>query len=119
MTHQHQDNETYPSGWDRCPPGKLFGLGRRLRGRKTRRQFLKGAAAAVGVLVTGGAFGLWWAARRTREFDFGGITCSQVIPLMGDYMARKLPLADQTRVGEHLALCPRCRALLEKMNPTG
>ena len=119
MKGQPRDDEALPPGWERSPPEAVLRLGKRLRGRKTRRQFLRGAATAAGLMVTGGTFGLWWAASRPHEYDYGGITCSQVRSLMNDMPEKKLPPAEEARVREHLALCSHCRPLLEKMNPTG
>lgn len=120
MTRQQRDSEALPSGWDSYPPGEVYRLGKRLRERRARRQFLRGAAAtAAGLLVTGGAFGLWWAASGSRDYDYGEITCSQVMPLLNDYLARKLPPTEQARVRDHLALCPRCRPVVEKIHSAG
>lgn len=120
MTTQHPNSEAIPPGWERSPPDTVLRLGKRLRGRKARRQFLRGAGAtAVGLMVTGGAFALWWATREPKEYDYGGITCSRVRSRMNDMMAMKLPPAEVALIREHLALCPRCRPLLDTMKHSG
>jgi hypothetical protein len=87
-----------------------------LRHRRRRRAFLRAAATAVaGLFVTGGSLALWWGPGRPREHDYGGITCSEVRRLAGDYVLGKLPAGDQERVRVHLARCPHCKPLFERM----
>jgi|SoiMetStandDraft_2_1073263.scaffolds.fasta_scaffold560479_1 Putative zinc-finger len=116
MTTQQRDEGPLPPGWGRCPPGEVSRLGRRLRGRRRRRLFLRAAVTtAAGVFVTGGVLGLWRAFSRPGEYDYGGITCAEVVRLLDDYAAKKLPPADQDRVREHLARCPKCRPLSDRI----
>lgn len=109
MAPQQTNDQPLPSGWSKAPPGEVAGLGQKLRLRRKRRLFLKTAAVtAAGLLAAAGGAGLWWLVGRTREYDYGGITCSEVMDRARAYAMGQLQGADRDRVREHLARCPVC-----------
>lgn len=115
--NDQQHEAPLPQGWERCPPASIARLGKRLRGRRTRRQFLQGMAVAASSVLAGGT--LWWATNRSTEPDPSRITCEQVVSLLEGYRAKTLSPTDQGRVREHLSRCPRCQRLFEKMKDVG
>jgi hypothetical protein len=116
MTRQQGDEPPVAPGWENSPPGEVRRLRQRLRGRRRRRAFLRAAAtAAAGLFVTGGGLALWWGLVRPREYDYGGITCSEVRRLAEDYRMGKLAAAERERVRVHLARCPHCKLFFERM----
>jgi hypothetical protein len=119
MARQRDDERWPPLEWDDAPPDAVARLGRKLRKRRQRRVFLGAATAAVAVLAAGGGVGLWWLTGRRREFDFGDITCSEVMRLAEAYRAGRLDAPLRERVERHIALCPMCRPLFEPKRDTG
>ena len=63
--------------------------------------------------------GGWLAVRsatREREYDFGGITCTEAMARADAMMnGKKLPDAEMMQVKEHVMLCPHCKPRFEKM----
>src|SRR5262245_65892613 len=98
-----------PADWEPAPPGTVGELARRVRTRRTRRRFLKAASGvAAGVVAAGGGLWVWRAATRPREYDYGGITCSEVKPRLERLLAGQLPEPEATRVRTHVGQCPNC-----------
>ncbi|HQU47266.1 MAG TPA: zf-HC2 domain-containing protein [Pirellulales bacterium] len=102
--------------WQPCPPGLLGGMVQKARRRRRHEVLNRGLAAALLVVLTvwGGVF----VASRHQgqgEFDFGGITCSRVRALMPEYMAGKLDVPTSESIRQHLAQCPDCGQLMERM----
>ncbi|VTT99540.1 unnamed protein product [Gemmataceae bacterium] len=104
-----------PPEWEPCAPGEVARLGKKLRGRKTRRVFLRAAVAAASAVVTGGGVWLAFGHRRGGEYDYGGIVCSEVVRQGADYMAGKVPEPTRSQIAEHVARCPRCGPLFKQM----
>jgi len=114
-THPHPP--TPPDDWQPASGGEVVRLTRRLKGRKSRRQFLKAGGGIVGGLLA--VAGGWFAVRsatREQEYDFGGITCSVAMTRTDAMMKGKmLPEGEMMQVKEHVKLCPNCRPKFEKM----
>ena len=114
-THPHQPPP--PDDWLPASGGEVVRLTHRLKGRKSRRQFLKASGGVVGGLLA--VAGGWFAVRtatREREYDFGGITCSVAMARADAMMnGQKLPDAEMMQVKEHVMLCPNCKPRFEKM----
>jgi len=113
----HPNHQPPPDDWQPAGGGEVVRLTRRMKGRKSRRQFLTAGGGIVGGLLA--VAGGWFAGRsatRSREYDFGGITCS-VAMARADAMTngQKLPDAEMTQVNEHVMLCPNCKPRFEKM----
>ena len=87
-------------------PARSARLGRKQRGRKQRRIFLRTLARASVVALTGG--GVAWWLQPPAEPSFGGLTCSDIHRLADAYAKNELdePLSQSVR--QHLVLCPRC-----------
>ncbi|HVA50876.1 MAG TPA: zf-HC2 domain-containing protein [Pirellulales bacterium] len=112
MTKPALDNDD----WQPCPPGVLGGMVQKARRRRRHEVLNRGLAAALVLVLTvwGGVF----VASRHQgqaEFDFGGITCSRVRALMPEYMAGKLAATKSESIRQHLAQCPHCGQLMERM----
>ncbi len=92
--------------WKPCPAGKLSALSTRIQRRTQRRRFLQFAGAFSLLALGGGTLG--FLLTRQREFDYGGITCSEVLGHAEAFMRGQLgePLTGKIRL--HLAECPSC-----------
>ena len=114
-THSNQPTPT--DDWLPASGGEVVRLTRRMKARKSRRQFLQAGGGIVGGLlaVAGGLFAVR-SANREREYDFGGITCSEAMA-RADAMTKgnKLPEAEMMQVKEHVKLCPNCKPKVEQM----
>ncbi len=115
-THQNHQPPP-PDDWLPASGGEVVRLTRRLKGRKSRRQFLKAGGGVVGGLLA--VAGGWFAVRsatREREYEFGGISCSVAMTRAGAMMnGQKLPDTEVMQVKEHMMLCPNCKPRFEKM----
>lgn len=110
-------NKTNPSHqWQPCPSGLLSRTVRLPRRRRRHRAVNRGLALGLTLLLVGWG-GVYMSSRvqPQREFHFGGITCREVRKFMPDYMAHALPPEIEQRVGQHLARCPDCGALMKQM----
>ena len=117
MTTHSNHPPTPADDWQPASGGEVVRLTRRMKGRKSRRQFLKASGGVVGGLLAVG--GGWIAVRsvsREREYDFGGITC-RVAMARADAMMKgqKLPDAEMMQVKEHVMRCPICKPKFEQM----
>ncbi len=104
------------NGWEACPPGKLVEYARRTTAARRNRAVLRLAGeigAAIGLFLLVVWLSPW--GNRPREFDFGGITCSEVKTEMQQYMMGGLEPEEHEKIRLHLAHCPRCQELLKKM----
>ncbi len=110
-------NDSPPSPeWEPCALGEVARLGKKLRGRKTRRMFLRASVAtAASVLAAGGGVWLAFGYERDGEYDYGGIGCSEVVRLSREYMEGKVPQPTQSQIAAHVAKCPRCGPLFKQM----
>ncbi len=101
--------------WGPAPANEVARLGKRLRRRSSRRQFLRAAATAASVIAAGGSAWLFWTNSGEREYDFAGIRCSEVIRRGKDYMAGRVLESARGQIATHIARCPHCGPLFEKM----
>jgi predicted anti-sigma-YlaC factor YlaD len=115
MASKANGEQNLASSWVPCPAGELERLSQRLRKRRQRRTFLRVAAASVAVAATGGGLVVWLRPREPREFNFAGLTCTQVQNAAMAYAQNELDADMRDRVREHVAQCPRCRPLFERM----
>ena len=116
MSRNDQPETPLPPEWEPCPRGEVARLGKKLRGRKSRRAFLRATVAtAASVLAAGGGVWLAFGRRGDGEYEYGGIACSEVVRQGPDYMAGKVPEPTRSKIAEHVARCPRCGPLFKKM----
>ena len=117
MTTHPNHQPTPPDDWQPASGGEVVRLTRRMKGRKSRRQFLQAGGGVVGGLlaVAGGLLAVR-SATREREYDYGGITCREAMARADAMMkGQKLPDAEVMQVKEHVMLCPNCKPKFEKM----
>lgn len=112
----HSNHQPNPSDdWQRASGGEIVRLTHRMKGRKTRRQFLQASGIVGGLLTLAGS---WWLLRRTtskREYTFGGITCSEVATRTDDLMQGRLPADEAAKVKQHFIQCPNCKPKFDRM----
>ena len=106
MNEIHQHDE----GWQTCPPGTIGHMTGELRLRRktrTRRRVASGVGVALVAVAVG--LGLSVFLQRPIEYHYGDIACSQVQPLLPQFLAGALdgtPIA--RNIEQHLAECPTC-----------
>jgi hypothetical protein len=87
-----------------------------MRGKKTRRQFLKAGGVLGGLLAVAGG---WWALRsqtQAREYDYGGLTCHEAMARADALMmGQKFSDAEMMQLKQHVMLCPNCKPKFERM----
>lgn len=108
--------------WPACPPGALQDTARKLRGRRRLKRALPLAALAV-VLFAAVVFSLRTPSVRQIappggvDYHYGGIACSEVVPLLDDLASGRVDADTRARIEEHLQLCAKCRAVQSNMSP--
>ena len=106
-------NESTPNhdAWQPCPPGEIGRMVGQLNTQR-RRQQLKQFGGGVAALVLLTAVVIAGRGLLTRpspsEPIYGGIACSQVMPLMQAYHDRTLAPALTKKIRIHLDQCPNC-----------
>jgi len=102
--------------WSECPPGTMTQLQRHMRGIR-RREFAQRIAvsSALAGLVLVGAWSVQHAVTPSST-SYGGVSCEFVLSNLNAYSAGELTLDQQASVGEHLLLCPTCRAKMDAMS---
>ena len=71
--------------------------------------------AAILLLMVGGGMFVNSKFRDHGDYDFGGITCTEVRADMPQMMAGKLDQETMMRIQKHLELCPNCKRLADQM----
>ncbi len=116
MTTSPNYSQPPADDWQPAAGNEVVRLARHMRDRKGRRQFLTmGGRIVAGLLAAAGG---WWMAHvttREQEFDFGGITCSEVAARADDLMQGRLPADEAARVRQHVLRCPNCKLKFDKM----
>lgn len=114
MPAQTHHSPTPPDDWQPAGGDELVRLTRRIKGRKSRRQFLTASGGVVGGLLA--VAGTWWLARPPHreegEAKFAGLTCSETALKLDDLLAGRLPAAEAQQVKQHITLCPKCQVHL-------
>ncbi len=106
----HQDQ------WDACPAGELQRMVGRIKARRQRRLLTQvGSTAAALLTAFAAAFFTTGWLRQPTECRFGGIACSEVKPLLPDFLAEKLDAELARKVDIHLQQCPDCGPMYRRM----
>ncbi|WDQ19232.1 zf-HC2 domain-containing protein [Rhodopirellula sp. P2] len=130
-----QDFEAH-SDWEECSPGTIADLHNRLHAVRRRQSAVRmGTPIAVmavlgmGVWNFGGTANPPESQEQLREFDFGGVTCSEVQASSQQYATGQLTPDQQQAFTLHLQQCPLCQQESDAMqtveltlvgeNPTG
>lgn len=107
------------AGWTPCEPGTLLRMvGKQRQWRNFRRSIL--VAAAVLLAITGATLlrSTWQndsAAPAAVDYYYGGMTCSEVVPLLDDFASGRVDAGTRARMVEHLRLCGKCRSEQERL----
>ncbi len=112
--------ESLEHRWTTCPPGSVGGIVRRARSR--RRNALLREAAMMVVLAASIGFAAGYFARpgtkppaSAGSYQFAGISCDEVRPLLPALMANRLDPAKAAQVRQHIMECPECGRLMKEM----
>ncbi|HEY4262105.1 MAG TPA: zf-HC2 domain-containing protein [Schlesneria sp.] len=97
-----------PSDWDDCRPGELTKFTQRIHRRQMLLLAGKTIASAGGVALLGA--GGWWAYLRQLEtnYQYYGMTCSDVRELLPAYRAGRLDSARSEILAKHVRRCSQC-----------
>lgn len=114
----HSPTDTPPEGmpgWEPVPRGTLVAAARQHRWRTRSRQL----SYTAGLLVAAVGIGWVWLQQPTapdpRGAHFGGIWCSEVQPLLPQYIRRQLAAELHDRIEAHLIECAHCRERWQRM----
>lgn len=104
------------SGWEVCESGDLRRVVRGLRVRRRDRQVARviGIGGAATVLVLVGFIALT-QFRGTSQYNHGNIACEDVRDSLPDYMAGRVDEQLAKKIDMHLATCPECGPMYQKM----
>jgi len=104
-------------GWPSCPEGELVQHVRGVKQVATRQRLKTIAfAASIFLLAIAGTQGLlWYMNQHSGENNWGNITCSEVVPLLPQYVANDLPTEQHDQITEHLAHCEMCATKYEEL----
>lgn len=95
--------------WHPARADEVVRLARLMKRRRGRRQLLKAGAGLVGgAFALAGTWLLLQLLSREREYDFGGLTCSEALACADEYLHGRLPAEQAARVDEHVRRCPNC-----------
>lgn len=102
--------------WEPCQSGQLRQVVRRLKIQRRNRTVAKsgGLTVLLLVLLLGGGV-LYQQSLAPCDHHEGGITCSETKSMLPDYIAGKLDHELALKVKAHLAHCPDCGPLYQKM----
>lgn len=106
--------------WTPCEAGALHRLARQAKSRR-RLWDLSRAAGVAGLVALVLGIGFWslGPGAGARDYNFGGIACSQVQQHMEAFAAGSLPDELAQRIRVHLEECPHCRELMKQMEGEG
>lgn len=117
---QVKSSSSESGGWQPCPPGELGELAGRLRTRRRNSRIARLATVSALLLLAAGAIYLQIEPGRTLnlpghalengEFNFGGITCTELHRALPGLKAHTLDDATLARVREHVEKCPHCKS---------
>ncbi|MCA9080354.1 MAG: zf-HC2 domain-containing protein [Planctomycetaceae bacterium] len=97
--------------WTPCPPGMLQNLAGDLRRQHQWQRLRRNSGIAALVLV--GCLTAWTLFPRSRESNYGGVTCTEVKQATPSYLARELTSTWMQQIDEHLRHCPRCQKYVD------
>ena len=117
MTNEHRDSD---SGWKPCEIGLIGEFAQRL---KNRRRVILTAQIAGGAALGGALLALlltvmpdiFSARGSVKDFNYGGITCSEVQSRADAYIRGELDEPTVVKISAHLKECPLCSVLIDRM----
>ncbi|QDS94513.1 hypothetical protein FF011L_32920 [Roseimaritima multifibrata] len=114
------------SDWEDCAPGTITGLMKRLKAERRRKSVVRfGPPVVLTVMLVlvawnfGGVASSPSLQNPVGEFDFGGVTCSEVQDSMLEFALGELEPVKQDAFTVHFQKCPACRTKLEAMQDSG
>ncbi len=123
----HQDFDLNAS-WEECAPGTIGDLQNRLNDDRRRKSIVRiGAPIVVMALLGMGIWNFGGSAsspahvspahqEQLPEFNFGGVTCSELQASMQQFAMGELKPAQQQAFAIHLQQCPVCQEKMNAMN---
>ncbi len=75
-----------------------------------------GVGTAGSLLAAVGGWAFIRSTIREREYEFGGLTCSEVVACGDDFLQGRLSPAEAAKVKQHIVLCPRCKPKFGEMD---
>ena len=110
-------DQTYSSDeWQPCPSGQITGMVQRLQAARRSRAVRRAIVPAAGVLLFAAA-GFYFSQSQPGGMFFqpGGLSCDEVQRHLPAYAKGKVSPELSRQLEEHLADCPECRKMHEKM----
>lgn len=108
-------SETKQTEWQSCPPGTLSEFAGQHRRLERRRFLMKSGTIAGGLLLAARAGILAFREKSPHEYDFGGITCTEVRAKAPLLMSGSLDEDVARKIEIHLSKCPNCPEYMDKM----
>jgi len=101
--------------WQTCPPGTLSEFAGKQKHLERRRFLMKTGGIASGLLLAAGVGFYTYRQNSRNEYEFGGITCTEVRKNAPLLMAGTLDESIIRKIDIHLSKCPNCPEYMEQM----
>jgi len=110
------DQTTNTNDWQPCPSGQITGMVQRLQAERPSSTIRRMAVPATAVLLLVIA-GVYFSQSRPGGMLFkpGGLTCDEIRQHLPAYAKGQVSAELSKQLDEHLADCPECRKMHEKM----
>jgi len=101
--------------WQTCPPGTLSEFAGKQKHLERRRFLMKAGGIAGGLLLAAGVGVYSYRQNSRNEYEFGGITCTELRKNAPLLMAGTLDESIIRKIDIHLSKCPNCPEYMGKM----
>jgi hypothetical protein len=100
------DQNLADSSWEDCPEGKIRHFAARLNARQ-RRSPVRWSYVAT-LMVLSGILAVRLTEASQTELKIGGITCTELMARVDDYINGDIKGEMASQMGFHLSNCPHC-----------
>ncbi|TWU23225.1 hypothetical protein Pla52o_27610 [Novipirellula galeiformis] len=109
-----QTNENHDL-WSDCPPGTIAHLHDRIVSQRKRQVAIRIGGPMIVVMLLALGMGRFsqTSSQPCPEFNFGGVTCSDVQTHFQAFTMHELEPAQHEAMAIHLDQCPNCRDILK------